>query len=102
MNKNKVFSTVFLSLVLIVMGLLTSCQVAGQPNVAVAAASESEHSFVGAKLTELNTDDISAYRWLAIARFYSGDPYFGVDLTTLAPDDVMAFRWLALARAYEK
>jgi hypothetical protein len=53
-------------------------------------------------LTTLSAADVSAYRWLAMARFYAGQPKPGVDLTTLSAADVSAYRWLAMARFYAK
>ncbi len=50
----------------------------------------------------MNPDDILAYRWKAMARFFAQNPFAGQDLRTLSPDEILAFRWNAIARAYEK
>ena len=43
--------------------------------------------------------EISAYRWLAMAEYYTGQPA-RIDLTTLSDSDISAYRWLAMARFY--
>jgi hypothetical protein len=57
-------------------------------------------------LTKLSAADISAYRWQAMAKFYSTHqgniPVTGVDLTTLSAADVSAYRWQAMAEFYAK
>lgn len=49
-------------------------------------------------LTTLSADEISAYRWKAMADFYSQKPT--VDLRTLSPDEISAYRWNAMAEFY--
>ena len=51
-------------------------------------------------LTTLSADDISAYRWNAMAKFYS--EHRGRDLTTLSAGDISAYRWNAMAKFYSK
>jgi hypothetical protein len=55
-------------------------------------------------LTTLSTDDVTAYRWQAMADFYAAQqaqiPVTGGDLTTLSADDVTAYRWRAMADFY--
>ena len=56
------------------------------------------------ELTRLSAADISAYRWQAMAKFYStyqgNIPAAGVDLTALSAADVSAYRWQAMAKFY--
>lgn len=58
----------------------------------------------GQDLTTLSAADISAYRWQAMADFYTTQqaqiPVAGVDLTTLSTADVSAYRWQAMADFY--
>jgi hypothetical protein len=49
-------------------------------------------------LTTLSAADVSAYRWQALAKFYTGQP--AANLTSLSAADVSAYRWQALARFY--
>jgi hypothetical protein len=109
MTKHK-FPILMIVLTLVVVSFLAGYQIGGQQNEAVASAHESNVnnqavgnglSYARGSLTGLSANDVSAYRWQAIARFYAKDPYIGVDLTTLSPDDVMAFRWQAMARTYQ-
>ena len=51
-----------------------------------------------ANLATLSAADVSAYRWQALARFYTGQP--AVNLATLSAADVSAYRWQALAKFY--
>jgi type II secretory pathway pseudopilin PulG len=51
-------------------------------------------------LTTLSAEDISAYRWQAMADSYSR--LQSVDLTTLRADDISAYRWGAMAGYYSK
>jgi EamA domain-containing membrane protein RarD len=101
MKKNKGKTILFSSLALIALILVAAFgpQVA---SIAAAFGNNAPSPAASVKLTELSADEISAYRWEAIAQAYSGDPYAGVDLTTLNAQDVTAFRWLAKARVYEK
>ncbi len=50
-------------------------------------------------LTTLSDDDVSAYRWQAMADFYTVGPTL-VDLTTLNDSDVLSYRWEATADFY--
>ena len=50
-------------------------------------------------LTTLSDDDISAYRWQAMADFYT-DGSTLVDLTTLSDGDILSYRWQATANFY--
>ena len=55
-------------------------------------------------LTTLSADDVSAYRWEAMADFYAAPqaqiPVTGGDLTILSAADVSARRWQAMADFY--
>jgi hypothetical protein len=52
-----------------------------------------------ANLTTLSDDDISAYRWEAMAKFYAMQPTI-VDLTTLNDGEISTYRWAAMAQYY--
>lgn len=55
-------------------------------------------------LTTLSSDDVSAYRWEAMADFYAAPqaqiPVTGGELTILSAADVSARRWQAMADFY--
>ena len=55
-------------------------------------------------LTTLSTDEVSVYRWQAIANYYGTSaalaPAPSDDLTTLSADEVFAYRWQAMANYY--
>lgn len=51
-------------------------------------------------LTTLSADDVSAYRWQAMADYYTR--LQSVDLTALSAEDVSAYRWGAMADYYSK
>ena len=51
-------------------------------------------------LTSLSADEILAYRWQAMAEYYS--KLGARDLTTLSADEVLAYRWQAVAEYYSK
>jgi len=51
-------------------------------------------------LTTLSADDVSAYRWQAMADYYGR--LQSVNLTTLSAADVSAYRWSAMADTYSK
>ena len=51
------------------------------------------------ELSTLSDDDISAYRWQAMADFYTDGPAL-VDLTTLSDGDILSYRWQATANFY--
>src|SRR6056300_822165 len=50
-------------------------------------------------LRTLSAEEISAYRWNAMANFYS-DQAQSVDLRTLSAGDISAYRWNAMANFY--
>ena len=50
-------------------------------------------------LTTLNDENISAYRWEAMASFYTMQPAV-VDLTTLNDGEILTYRWEAMADYY--
>ena len=95
MKKNHFSPIYILALALIVLSLLTGC---GQSVFAKSLSNQSTR----VNLTPLSADDISAYRWEALGRFYAADPYEGVNLTTLGSNDAMIFRWIAMTRVYER
>ncbi len=43
--------------------------------------------------------EISAYRWLAMAKYYTEQPSL-VNLTTQSDSDISAYRWEAMAKFY--
>ncbi len=49
--------------------------------------------------TLCSDSDISAYRWLAMANYYAGQPAV-IDLTKLSDSDISAYRWEAMTRYY--
>jgi len=51
-------------------------------------------------LTTLSAEDVSAYRWNAMADYYSKLQVS--DLTTLSEADISAYRWNAMADYYSK
>jgi len=51
-------------------------------------------------LTSLLAEDVSAYRWQAMADSYS--KLASVDLTTMSEADISAYRWKAMADYYSK
>jgi hypothetical protein len=52
-----------------------------------------------ANLTTLGDDDVSAYRWEAMAKFYAMQPTI-VDLTTLNDGEILTYRWQSIASNY--
>ena len=50
-------------------------------------------------LTMLSDEKISAYRWKAMAKFYTAQPAV-VDLTTLDDSEILTYRWTAMANYY--
>jgi hypothetical protein len=59
-----------------------------------------------ADLSTLSASDVSAYRWEAMAKFYSsqaaGIPFTGQNLTSLSAAEVSAYRWQGMAQFYRK
>lgn len=53
-------------------------------------------------LTFFNASDSSAYRWQAMANFYASRPQLSADLTTLNAADAMAYRWDAMGKFYAR
>jgi hypothetical protein len=60
----------------------------------------------GQNSTALSASDVSAYRWQAMAEFYSSQaglvPVTGENLATISAADISAYRWQAMAAFYSK
>jgi hypothetical protein len=60
----------------------------------------------GQDSTALSASDVSAYRWQAMAAFYSSQagviPVTGENFVTLSASDISAYRWQAMAAFYSK
>jgi type II secretory pathway pseudopilin PulG len=94
----KKFQTQYLVIALAILGLLLA--LAAPRWEAIPTFSDKQD------LTKLSAADVSAYRWQAMAAFYSAHegtiPVTGVDLTTLSAADISAYRWQAMADFYAK
>ena len=60
----------------------------------------------GQDSTALSASDVSAYRWQAMAEFYSSQagviPVTGENVAALSASDISAYRWQAMAAFYSK
>ena len=90
-------------LIILAVGLVVSfIAITAQPVVHLASfePEAGQSTFAGRDLTTLSADDITAYRWQAMAQYYARTPIREMDLTTLSAEDILAYRWQAMAQYY--
>ena len=101
MKKNKVFIAVMF-LGIVILPLLSACQVLPVGTIADALAAPPEAA--SAEFDYQAAADLSAYRWVEMAKGYErlGLLNEKAALTALDAGDISAYRWLEMAKGYER
>ncbi|MEJ2598762.1 MAG: hypothetical protein P8Z00_10545 [Anaerolineales bacterium] len=110
MSTNTLFANQWvkrLSFVMIILAVglgVTILAITAQPviQLGVFEPGVEQAAIAGSNLTTLSAEDVSAYRWQAMAQHYAGNPTRGSDLTALSAEDVSVYRWQAMAQAYAR
>lgn len=84
---------------LLILLLSAACNTTTSPNIALAAEGNSVLTS-GQNLTGATPDEMLAFRWQALARFYEDQILQTRPLTSFTPVEESAYRWQALADFY--
>ena len=61
---------------------------------------EEQVAVASRNLIDYSAEDVLAYRWQAMARYYAQAPANGRNLTDYSADEVLTYRWQAMAQYY--